>query len=90
MAIEIYSKNGCPNCVKAKQLLTTHGKNYVEYKLDEDFTRDILLSRFPEAKTFPVIVVDGFNIGGYDQLFQTITEEKLDTRKLLNETYFGA
>ena len=90
MTIEVYSKDGCPNCVKAKQLLNTHGKVFSEYKLNEDFTRDILLSKFPEAKTFPVIVVDGMNIGGYDQLFQYITEERLDNRKLLNENYFGA
>lgn len=87
MTIEIYSKDGCSNCVKAKQLLTTHNKDYMEYKLNEDFTREILLSKFPEAKTFPVIVVDGMNIGGYDQLFHYITEERLDNRKLLNESH---
>lgn len=90
MTIEIYSKDGCPSCVKAKQLLNMHSKDFMEYKLNEDFTRDVLLSKFPEAKTFPVIVIDGFNIGGYDQLFQYITEERLDNRKLLNENYFGA
>lgn len=91
MAIEIYSKNDCSFCDKAKQLLRMHGKDYLEYKLDEDFTREVLLTKFPEAKTFPVIVVDGFNIGGYDQLSKYITEERLDNRKLLNEeTYFGA
>lgn len=90
MAIEIYSKDGCPSCVKAKQLLFSHGKDYVEYRLNEDFTREVLVSKFPEAKTFPVIVIDGFNIGGYDHLFKYITEERLDNRKLLNETYFGA
>lgn len=85
MAIEIYSKNNCSFCDQAKQLLRMHGKDYVEYKLDEDFTREILLSKFPEAKTFPVIVVDGFNIGGYHQLEQQINEETKDTRKILLE-----
>lgn len=85
MAIEIYSKNNCSFCDKAKQLLRMHGKDYVEYKLDEDFTRDVLLTKFPEAKTFPVIVVDGFNIGGYHQLEQQINEETKDTRKVLLE-----
>jgi len=90
MAIEIYSKDGCPSCVKAKQLLGNNNKEFVEYKLNEDFSREVLLSKFPEAKTFPVIVVDGFNIGGYDQLFKYITEEKIENRKLLTENYFGA
>lgn len=85
MAIEIFSKNNCSYCDKAKQLLRIHGKDYIEYKLDEDFTREVLLSRFPEAKSYPIIVVDGFNIGGFEQLNKYITEEAQDSRKLLNE-----
>lgn len=85
MAIEIYSKNNCTFCEQAKQLLKMHGKNFTEYKLDEDFTREILLSKFPEAKTFPVVVVDGFNIGGFQQLQQQINEETSDSRKVLLE-----
>lgn len=85
MGIEVYSKNNCTYCVHAKQLLTTHGKNFVEYKLDEDFTREILLSKFPEAKTFPVIVIDGFNIGGYEQLKQHLVEETQNAKPLLLE-----
>lgn len=91
MAIELYSKNNCTFCDQAKQLLRTHGKDYVEYKLDEDYTREILLSKFPEAKTFPVVVVDGFHIGGYQQLLQQLNEETSDTRKILLEgSYYGA
>lgn len=86
MAIEIYSKDNCSFCVQAKQLLKIHGKEFFEYKLGEDFTREVLLSKFPEAKTFPVIVVDGFNIGGFNELSKYITEEKTNTSKLLNET----
>jgi glutaredoxin len=91
MAIEIYSKNNCAFCEQAKQILRTHGKDYIEYKLDEDFTREILLSKFPEAKTFPVIVLDGFNIGGFEQLKRHLTEETSDPRKiLLEDNYHGA
>jgi glutaredoxin len=53
-------------------------------KLDEDFTREHLLEMFPDARTFPVILLDGMYIGGYDQL-QTLLESKIDNRKLLNE-----
>lgn len=91
MAIEIYSKNNCTFCDQAKQLLRMHGKEFVEYKLDEDFTREVLLSKFPEAKTFPVIVLDGYNIGGFEQLKRHLTEETSDNRKVLLENqYFGA
>lgn len=91
MAIELYSKDNCNFCEQAKQLLRMHKKDFIEYKLDEDFTREILLSKFPEAKTFPVVVVDGFHIGGYQQLQRQINEESIDTRKILmEENYYGA
>jgi glutaredoxin 3 len=92
MTIEIYSKNNCTFCEQAKQLLRIHKKDFVEYKLDEDFTREVILSRFPEAKTFPIIVVDGFNIGGYHQLHEQINKwTEVDHRKvLLENNYHGA
>jgi glutaredoxin len=92
MAIEIYSKENCAFCDQAKLLLKNRGKEFIEYKLDEDFTREILLSKFPEVKTFPVIVIDGFNIGGFQQLQQQINEEASDNRKILLEdiNYHGA
>ena len=83
--IEIYTKDDCVFCDMAKNLLNTAGKPYTEYKLNEDFTREVLLTKFPEAKTYPVIVMDGFHIGGFDQLKNQINEETHDTRKILLE-----
>lgn len=85
MTIEIYSKNNCTYCEQAKQILRMHGKDFIEYKLDEDYTRDILVSKFPEAKTYPVVVLDGFHIGGFEQLKRHLTEETSDNRKILLE-----
>lgn len=86
MGIEIYSKDNCTFCEQSKQLLRIHNKDFVEYKLDKDFTREILLSKFPEAKTFPVIVIDGFNIGGFNQLKEQLTTSADDNTSLLLET----
>lgn len=85
MTIEIYSKNNCTYCEQTKQILRMHGKDFIEYKLDEDYTRDILVSKFPEAKTYPVVVLDGFHIGGFEQLKRHLTEETSDNRKILLE-----
>jgi glutaredoxin len=82
--IEVYSKPNCPYCTKAKQLLSTMNIPYNEYKLDEDFTREIILDKFPLAKSYPIVVVDGFHIGGYSQLVEKINSENTDSRKLLN------
>jgi glutaredoxin len=70
--------------MKAKQLLKTMNMEFTEEKLDVDFTREILLEKFPSAKSYPVIVVDGFYIGGYSQLSEMIASHS-DNRKLLNE-----
>ena len=34
--IKVYSKNGCPHCDVAKLLLTSHGYQYEEIRIDED------------------------------------------------------
>jgi len=82
--IEVYSKPNCPYCTKAKQLLMTMNIPFNEYKLDDDFTREIILDKFPLAKSYPIVVVDGFHIGGYSQLVEKINSENSDNRKLLN------
>jgi len=64
----VYSKEGCPYCVKAKDLLDFYGFPYTEMKLDVDFTREELFKKFPHAKTFPQIIFEGEYVGGYDQL----------------------
>ena len=83
--VEVWTKPDCPYCVKAKQLLSIKNIPFTEFKLNEDFTRETLLDKFPNAKTYPVIVIDGFHIGGYSQLDERLNEEFSDTRKLLNE-----
>jgi len=85
MNVTIYSKPNCQHCTSAKMLLSSKGISYTELKLNEDFSREHLLEIYPSAKTFPVIVVDGFNIGGFDQLRQKLNEETQDNRKFLSE-----
>jgi len=87
MHIEIYTKPDCPYCTNAKQLLRDRQIPFTEQKLNEDFTREILLERFPDAKTFPVVIIDGYRIGGYTELKKQLNEETISTAKLLNEGF---
>jgi glutaredoxin len=66
-------------------LLSSKGIQYNELKLNEDFSRENLLELFPTATTFPVIVVDGFNIGGFTQLQKMLNEQTTTTGKFLTE-----
>tara|TARA_B100001094_G_scaffold331521_1_gene400143 strand:+ start:3361 stop:3579 length:219 start_codon:yes stop_codon:yes gene_type:complete len=66
--IEIYGKEQCPFCDMAKVLCTRKGLEYKYFQLGEDFSREEMIKKFPTARTFPQIIMEGENIGGYDQL----------------------
>lgn len=85
MNVILYTKDNCSYCTNAKLLLTSKGMSFTEMKLGEDFTRETLLEMFPQARTFPVIVIDGFNIGGYVQLKERLDNNITESRKFLTE-----
>lgn len=71
MDIEIYSKDNCPFCDKAvhqaQQMVQESSNKYIVYKLGVDFEMEDMMKKFPNARTFPQIIVDGKNIGGYTE-----------------------
>lgn len=75
MKVEIYSKPACPFCVQAKNLAEQKGYEYTYKMLDEDFTREELMEKFPTARTFPQIVVDGASIVGFTE-FKTLVDKQ--------------
>lgn len=77
MSIVIYSKGDCSYCERAKSILKSQGKFFIEYRLERDFSRETLRALFPSAKTFPVITIDGMYIGGYNELEKLHQEKKL-------------
>jgi glutaredoxin len=68
MKIKLYSKDDCPWCVKAKELMNKLHLEYVEFKLGKDFTREELRELVPEnlPLTVPQIFVYNKRIGGYE------------------------
>ena len=40
------------------------------FMLDKDFTREEFFQKFPNAKTFPQIIINNEHIGTYNQLEQ--------------------
>lgn len=68
MTVEIWGKENCPYCTKAKAFVEQRNLSYVYKQMDKDFTREEVLSEFPQARTFPQIKVGGNAVGGYDQL----------------------
>jgi len=79
MRVTYYSRDNCDYCAKLKKYLEAKKQEYTELKLTVDFTREELLELYPNAKTFPVVVVDGKFIGGYTnfvELYQAQCECK--------------
>ena len=66
MNIIIYSKNNCVFCYKAKIKLKKYNPKI--NMLDQDYTSDEFFKKFPNAKTFPQIIIDNEKIGGYHEL----------------------
>ena len=66
MKAEIYSKNNCVFCDKAKMRLAKYNPKI--FMLDKDFTREEFFQKFPNARTFPQIIINNQHIGTYDKL----------------------
>ena len=74
--LTLYSKDNCPHCVKAKRLLDLNGVDYAEKKIGHNITRDEVLTKFPDAKTVPIIEWNDVIINGASEL-ETIIEQGL-------------
>ena len=67
MIVEIYGKEQCPFCTKAKGLAEREGHEFTYKQLGIDFEFPDFMEIFPTARTFPQIIVDGEKVGGYTE-----------------------
>ena len=73
----VYSKDGCPYCQQIVQVLGLSELQYVEYKLERDFTREAFYGQFGEGATFPQVQIDTQHIGGCKETLQYLQKKKL-------------
>lgn len=64
MAIVVYTKSNCPNCVAAKQLLKSKGLAYEEVALDDEYASTTFAAQYPEARQMPQIFINNQRVGG--------------------------
>ena len=69
----VWSKNDCPYCVQAKNLLTMKGIEFEERNVQKDWTKEQLLEAVPGARTLPQIFLDEEHVGGFAELKQRLT-----------------
>ncbi len=77
MNFTVYSREGCPYCVKIVEVLKLAELRFVEYKLDRDFDRESFYGQFGNGSTFPQVVKDGTNIGGCTETVKYLQENNL-------------
>lgn len=73
----VYSKPGCPYCTKIKKVLELTNQNYVEYVLDENFTRKEFYDQFGDFATFPQVVLNEIHLGGCTNTIKYLQEKDL-------------
>ena len=103
MEIILYSKSGCPFCVKAKEWFTGHGFTFTEIVLDDEEQRIAFYQKLNHTtetlnqggetqlvNSVPQIFIDGKHVGGYDKLIQkadTILKKKSGGLMEFSTTY---
>lgn len=64
----VWSKQHCPQCDKAKQLLQSKGILYEERVIGVGYNKEDLLKEVPSARSVPQIFLKGFLVGGFSEL----------------------
>jgi glutathione-dependent peroxiredoxin len=65
--VVIFTREGCPHCARAKEMLEQAGFTYVEFALDDN-VRGTVLGAVAGRTTTPQIFLNGQLLGGADEL----------------------
>ncbi len=76
--IEMFSKDSCVYCVRAKNLFDQKGVEFVTYDVLEEAHMLEMQKRAPEARTVPQIFIADQHVGGFSDLDALDKEGRLD------------
>ena len=77
MTYKIYSRDGCPYCVKVQQVLQLAKLDHEVFKLGTDFTREEFYEQFGQGSTFPRVVLGEELLGGCAETVKYLRQQKL-------------
>ncbi len=77
--VEMYYKDGCPYCIRARALLQSKGVVVQEYPAAVDDRLRQEMQERSNRHTYPQIFINGVHIGGCDDLYALEHEGQLDT-----------
>jgi glutaredoxin-like protein len=72
--VTVFSREGCPYCVRAKGVLDDAGIEYEELVLNRDFSESTIRAISGQS-TVPQVFIDGERIGGSEQLEQYLAAQ---------------
>ena len=75
----VYTKESCPYCVMAKDLLNERHIPFEEIRVDLDDAKREEMMRLSNRRTVPQIFINDQSIGGYDDLITLIKNGKFDS-----------
>lgn len=76
--IIIYTKNNCPFCDMAKNLINIKNLQYKEVNISNDQNKiDEMIKKAQGRRSVPQIFIDGEHIGGFDDLSEYNNAGKL-------------
>lgn len=72
----LYSKDSCPNCVKAIELLTLYGQKFIEIKVGTQITLEDFKKAHPGVRSVPFITLGAQEFTSILRLGQFLKETK--------------
>jgi glutaredoxin 3 len=77
--VEIYTRDYCGYCTRAKALLAGKGVPFTEYNASEDpDKRREMIQRSHGGSTYPQIFINGRHVGGSDDIHDLDMQGSLD------------
>ena len=76
--VEIYTKDWCPYSVRARDFLDRKGVYYEEIDVTTDPARELEMINRAGRHTVPQIFIDGYHLGGSDELHAAQISGHLD------------
>ena len=64
MHITMYTKDNCPNCEQAKQLLASKGIRFADVDIEVGERMANFIKEFPDARQMPQIFINDQRVGG--------------------------
>jgi glutaredoxin 3 len=76
--VEIYTRDYCGYCTRAKALLQSKGVDVVEYRAGDDPDKRREMIQRSQGTTYPQIFINGRHVGGSDDIHDLDRIGRLD------------